>query len=462
MLLGNEIKQKRKISTSLYLAFGYLVVILLGTILLVTPFANANFAWTWETFVSSWSNPVDALFTSASAACVTGLITVPTGTYWSLFGQIVILLLIQLGGLGFVSIMSIVILVFKRRMNIAQRKIAMQASGMLEIGDVTSAIKRVVSYTLVFETAGACLLMVDFVPKFGPVGVYYGIFTAISAFCNAGFALFNDSLMGFASNYYVLSIIMFLIVFGGIGFIVWENLFTSLFRWRKFKLHTKLVLIGTLFFIFIPAILFFLFENHGEAFEGMNIGEKLINSLFQSVTCRTAGFNTFEISKLSDSSIMLSNILMLIGGSSGSTAGGVKITTFIVLFLAIISAARRADINVGKRRIEDSLTRQASAIFVFYLILVNFALVFILIIENTLGNSTVSFRDTMFEVISAIGTVGLSAGGTENLNRISQILLAILMYVGRTGGLTIIYIFAERANNDEGILKRPSEKVLLG
>ena len=462
MRLGDVLKERKKISASLYLALGYLSIILTGAILLTTPFARASFNWTWDSFIHSWTNPLDALFTSTSAACVTGLVTQDTGTYWSIFGQIVILLLIQLGGLGFMSIISLVILIFQRRMNIAQRKIAVQASGLLEIGDVNSAIKRVVIYTLIFETCGALLLCIRFVPLYGGAGVYYSIFTSISAFCNAGFALFDTSLMAFYNDYLVLSVVMILIVSGGLGFIVWENLFRSLFRWNKFKLQTKLVLIGSAIIIFLPAFLFFMFELRGEAFEGMTVGEKLFNSLFQSITCRTAGFNTVDQSKLTDSSIMLSNVLMLIGGNSGSTAGGVKLTTIIVLMLAIVSAARREGVSVGKRRIEDGLVRQASAVFVFYLFLVNFALMLINAFENIFGNGVYAFRDTMFEVISAIATVGLSTVGTSNLCIASKILIIFLMYIGRTGGLTVIYIFIERGNTDDGILKRPSEKVSIG
>ena len=452
-----EFKEKRErkpLSASKYLAFGYFVIILAGTFLLCTPFARSSFNWTWNSFISSWTNPLDA--------CVTGLIVQDTGTYWSIFGQIVILLLIQLGGLGFMSIISLIILIFKRKMSTKQRKVAMQASGMFEIGDVNSTIKRVVSYTIVFETLGTALLMIDFIPRFGGIGVYYSIFTAISAFCNAGFALFENSLIDFNNNPLVLITVMGLIVCGGLGFFVWENIFRGALRWKRFNLHTKLVLIGTSIIIILPAVLFFLFELKGEALEGMSAPQKWLNSFFLSITCRTAGFNTFDLTKLTNSSIMLCNVLMLIGGCSGSTAGGVKLTTTIVLVLAIVSAARKQDISVGKRRIEDGLVRQAGAIFIFYLILLNVAVVIMFAFENWFGNGVYAFRDTMFECISAIATVGLSTAGTVNLSIASKILIILLMYIGRTGGLTIIYIFIERGNNDDGILKHPSEKVLIG
>ena len=384
-----EFKEKRErkpLSASKYLALGYFVIILAGTILLCTPFARSSFDWSWDSFIHSWTNPLDALLTSTSAACVTGLIVQETGTYWSIFGQIVILSLIQLGGLGFMSIISLIILIFKRKMSTKQRKVAMQASGMFEIGDVNSTIKRVVLYTVLFETIGAVLLMIDFIPRYGGIGVYYSIFHSISAFCNAGFALFDDSLVAFNNNPLVLITIMGLIVFGGIGFYVWENIFRTALRWKRFNLHTKLVLIGTTIIIIFPAILIFLFELKGEAFEGMTAGQKWLNSFFLSVTCRTAGFNTFDLSKLNNSTLMLSNVLMLIGGCSGSTAGGVKLTTTIVLILAIVSAARRQDVSVGKRRIEDGLVRQAGAIFIFYLILLNIAVVIMLAFENWFGN----------------------------------------------------------------------------
>ena len=431
-LKEKKVKKDRKpLSASKFLALGYFVIILSGTFLLCTPFARSSFNWTWNSFISSWTNPLDALFTSTSAACVTGLVTKHTGTYWSVFGQIVILLLIQLGGLGFMSIISLIILMFKKKMSTSQRKIAMQASGMFEIGDVNSTIKRVVFYTILFETIGTLLLMIDFIPRYGGIGVYYSIFHSISAFCNAGFALFDDSLVAFSNNPLVLFTIMGLIVFGGIGFYVWENIFRGTFLWKKFNLHTKLVLIGSAIIIVFPAILIFLFELNGAAFEGMSFWEKWLNAFFLSVTCRTAGFNTFDLSLLSNSTLMLCNVLMLIGGCSGSTAGGVKLTTFIVLVLAIVSAARKSDVSIGKRRIEDSLVRQAGAIFIFYLILLNFAVVLMLAFENWFGNGVFAFRDTIFECISAIATVGLSTTGTANLSIASRILLIILMYVGR-------------------------------
>lgn len=455
-------KERKPLSASKYLALGYLAVIVTGGFLLCTPFARATFTWSWSSFASCWTNPIDAFFTATSAACVTGLITLDTATYWSYFGQIVILVLIQVGGLGFMSIISLVIIIFKRKMSTKQRKVAMQATGMFEIGDVNSTIKRVVFYTILFESIGTGLLMIEFLPKYGLIGIYYSVFTSISAFCNAGFALFSTNLVDYYSNPLVLLTVMFLIIFGGIGFYVWENLFRTAFRWRKFTLNSKIVLVGTLIMIVIPAILFFVFEINGKALEGMTLGEKILNSFFLSVTCRTAGFNTFDLSKLTNSSLMLCNVLMLIGGCSGSTAGGVKLTTIIVLALAIISAARKSDVTIGKRRIEDGLVRQASAIFVFYLILLNTALLAMLAFENWFGTGVYSFQDTLFESISAIATVGLSTLGTANLSRASQILLILLMYVGRTGGLTIIFIFTERNSNQEGTLKLPSEKVLIG
>lgn len=454
-------KEKRPMRASNFLALGYFCIILAGAILLCTPFARSSFNWTWKSFISSWTNPLTALFTSTSAACVTGLVTVETGSYWSYFGQIVILILIQLGGLGFMSIISIVIMLFKRKISTKQRKIAVQAAGMFDIGDVNSTIKRIISYTVIFESVGALLLMIDFIPRYGAIGVYYGIFHSISAFCNAGFALFDNSLVEFNNNPLVLFTIMALIVSGGLGFFVWENIFRKALRWRKFKLHTKLVIIGTAVMLVIPAVLIFLFELNGDAFEGMSVGEKILNSLFLSVTCRTAGFNTFDLTKMKNSTLMLCNALMLIGGCSGSTAGGVKLTTFLVLVFAIVSAARQKDVSIGKRRIEDGLVRQAGAIFIFYLILLNIVFVIILGIENNFGAGIYAFRDTLFECISAIGTVGLSTGGTSNLTMVSQIFLILLMYIGRTGGLTIIYIFADRGN-DDGTLKHPSEKVLIG
>lgn len=461
--LQNAPIEKKSLSASKFLALGYFFVILIGAILLTTPFVRSSFNGSWESFVNNWTNPLDALFTATSAACVTGLVTQNTATYWNIGGQIIILVLIQLGGLGFMSVISILSLILRRKINLAQRKIVMQASGMLEMGDVVDSIKRVVVYTLIFEITGALILSIQFVKDFGSIkGVWVSIFTAISAFCNAGFDLFGTSLVNYSNNPLVLITIMCLIAFGGLGFIVWENIFRTHFRVSKFKLHTKLVLVATVIAIVVPAILFYMFELNGEAFEGMSVGSRILNSFFQSVTCRTAGFNSFDISKLSNGSIMLSDLLMLIGGCSGSTAGGVKLTTMVVLVLTIVNVSRQTGINVGKRRIDESISRQASAVLVFYLMTFSFASMLIFVSESLLKSAAFSFSDVIFESISAIATVGLSTGGTANLTWISQLILIVLMYIGRTGGLTIIYIFTERSMNQASVLKRPSEKVLIG
>lgn len=447
-------RKAHRLTVSQFIAFGYLIVILIGTLLLITPLSSSGWKWT---------NPIKALFTATSATCVTGLVVVDTGTYWSIFGQIIILILIQIGGIGFMAVISLIAIVLKRKINLHERKIIMQSSGSLGIAGVISLLKKIILFTITCELIGAIVLSTQFIPEFGFLrGVYYSIFHSVSAFCNAGFDVLGnfDSLTNYASNEVVNITVMLLVVIGGLGFFVWSDIFNARGKWKKLLLHTKMVIITTLLLIFIPAILFFVFElNH--SFASLSLHDKIFASLFQSITCRTAGFNTVEIGQLTDSSILLSTVLMFIGGSPGSTAGGIKTTTFVVLILSIVCASRRKpNIIVGKRQLDHNVTKHASAIAVLYMFFIMTASMLIMAFET--NNAAFAFRDVIFEVVSAIGTVGLSAGGTINLGIASQIILIVLMYVGRLGALAIIYIFRERASSDDELLQRPTEKILIG
>lgn len=450
----NERIKNKKISSSKALVLGFLLVILVGMFLLCTPLSSAS---------KSWSNPLIGLFTSTSATCVTGLVVVDTGTYWSLFGQIVILLLIQIGGIGFMTILSFIWLALKKKINIGERKLIGDATNALSSSSASDLVKKIILITGCCEFIGAVVLSIAFVKDYGLLkGIYFGIFHSISAFCNAGFDLFGgfSSLTGYVENPLVCITIMSLIVIGGLGFIVWTDLFDRRFNLKKISLHSKIVLVTTAVLIVGPAILFFVFENNN-AFSGLSVNNKIIASLFQSITCRTAGMNTVDLASLSDSSTMVSIVLMIIGGSPGSTAGGIKTTTFAVLLLSIIAVSRKKhDIVIGKRKLESNVMTQSSAILIFYITLVIFSSCVIMMTEHT--NDLWTFRGVMFEVSSAIGTVGLSMVGTPTLSVVSQLLIILLMFIGRLGAMSIIFVISGGTKNSADKLGRPEEKILIG
>ena len=449
-----EQKIKRKLSTSKTLALGFLSVIVLGAFLLSTPLSSVS---------RSWTNPLVSLFTATSATCVTGLVVVDTGTYWSIFGQIVILLMIQIGGIGFMALLSLLWMALKRKINIGERKILSAANGAMSSSNVTTLIKRIMIITFGCEILGAIILSFAFARDFGVgKGIYYGIFHSISAFCNAGFDLFGGfkSLTDYVNNPLVCITIMVLIVVGGLGFIVWTDLYENKFNFRKISLHSKIVLVTTAVLIIGPAILFYVFENDN-VFSELGTGSSIMAALFQSITCRTCGMNTVDLSRLSDSSIIISTVLMVIGGSPGSTAGGIKTTTLAVLILSVIAVSRKKqDIVIGKRKLEPNVMTQASAILIFYMFLMVVASSVIMMVEHP--QEIWTFRGVIFEVASAIGTVGLSMIGTPTLSIASKIIIMVLMFVGRLGALSIIFVISEgRANNDDK-LGRPQEKILIG
>lgn len=421
------------------------------------------FATVQDEYADPFQRIFNALFTATSSTCVTGLTIVNTGQYWSLFGQIIILILIQIGGLGFLVIIYLIAVAFKKTITLHERKSLMQAAGSTKISGAISFIKKILIFTLTFELLGSVFISVSFVPKFGyQKGIYYAIFTSISAFCNAGFDPLGqaNSLVAFQTDILLNIVISILVISGGLGFIVWSDLFNNKLRWSKLLLHTKIVLITSAILLIIPAVLFFVFEMNGTAFADLNLGEKIMASFFQSMTCRTAGFATVNQQALSDPSMALSTVLMFIGGSSGSTAGGIKTTTFAVLVLSVLSTTRKKEnIVVGTRQLDANVTKNASAIFVFYLFLVISASLIILGVEES--NTAIHFREVYFEIISAVGTVGLSSASTTTFALISQFILILLMYLGRIGALVIISIFREKKENTD-TLQHPVEKIIVG
>ncbi len=452
-------KRKTKLTAWQYLALGYLFVILAGTLLLCLPFATKT---------GESTSFINALFTSTSATCVTGLVVYDTNMHWTIFGQVIILLLIQIGGLGFMTFVTLLFQAVGKRMGLHQRKVLMISSGSENPRSAEIMFRRLLIGALGFEIIGAAILSIRFVDDFGwGKGIYYSIWHSISAFCNAGFDLMggvfgNEPFVSFthyATDPLVSLTITALIVMGGLGFCVWGDFIECKFRLKKLRLHTKIVCVVTTILLVAPTILFMFFERNNLDYANYTFGERLLVAFFSSVTPRTAGFNTVNLSSMSDGSYLLTLILMFIGGSSGSTAGGIKITTAFIIVMGIASVFRnKSDIEIGNRRIHNSLLRQALAVFVSCLMIVLTATLIICVIEET--NELASFQAVLFETFSAMGTVGLSLSITPTLSTASHIVLMLLMYTGRVGILTIGLAFGEKTNGAK--VKKPVDNVLIG
>ena len=447
-------KFKWKPSTMQILVLGYLAIILLGTFFLCLPISAKNGGWTAF---------IDSLLVATSATCVTGLITVDTFLHWTTFGQIVIILLIQIGGLGFMTFVTLFSFALGRRIGLFERNLIAQSAGSFGKGGILRLIKRILIFTFSVELVGACLLMTSFVPDYGARGIWFALFHSISAFCNAGFDLMGvngtpfASLTAYSDDVVVNLTICALILIGGMGYVVWSDIWDKRFRYRQYRLHTRIVLWAAVLLVFVPALLLFAFEYNGSVLEGKNAGERFLICLFQAVTPRTAGFNTVPLNELSDSSILLMQILMFIGGNSGSTAGGVKVTTMVVILFGLYSSVRgHKDIVIGKRSLDLSLAKQAMSLFTIYLIFVMTATLIICAIEPP----EITLRDVSFECVSAIATVGLTTGITPLLTTGSKFIITLLMFSGRLGVLTLAS--AMMANKAQPTTKRPSEKILIG
>ena len=454
-------RKKRKLILSAWqiLALGYLLVIFIGAILLRLPFSTKQGQNT--TFLG-------ALFTSTSATCVTGLVVYDTNTHWSIFGQTVVLLLIQTGGLGFMTFVTLLFQAFGKRLGLRDKKILMLSAGEERQNNLRRLFRRLLIGAFAFELIGAALLSVRFIQDFGwGRGIYYAVWHSVSAFCNAGFDLMGGvhsnatfvSFTAYAKDPLISLTLAFLIIVGGLGFCVWDDLLECKLRLKKTRLHTKIVLWVTTALLLIATLLFLFFERNNISLENYSFGEKLLVAFFNAATPRTAGFNTIDYATVSDGSYLLTVILMFIGGSSASTAGGVKVTTFFVILMGMIATFRdKRDIEIGKRRIDNSLMRQALAIFVSCLFIVLLATLAICSIEA--DNAAATFQAVLFETTSAMGTVGLSLSLTPTLSVASQIIVMALMYAGRVGVLTIGLAFGEKKDYSE--IKKPVENILIG
>ena len=443
--------ENRKMSKIQVISLGYLIIIIVGVLLLELPFATRSGERTdWMT----------AIFTATSATCVTGLVAADTFTYWSTFGQIIILCLIQLGGLGFMSIGIFLLVIFKKKIGLRARGLMQESVSAIQESGMVKLAKMMIFGTAIIEGTGALFLSFRFIPLLGPKrGIYYSIFHAVSAFCNAGFDLMGcfgeySSLSLFYNDWYVNIIIMSLIVIGGLGFLVWQDILDKKTNFRKYRLHTKIVLIMTFGILVVTTLLFMLFERNN-LMAGMSFGDRVLTSMFSSITARTAGFNTIDTGALTDSSKLLTILLMFIGGSPGSTAGGIKTTTVLVIFVYLWANMRDSNgCNIFGRRLDDEVIKRASLVFYINLFLALTAAFAIMSLES------MNFIDILFEVFSAVGTAGMSAGITRDLCTISKGILIMLMYCGRVGSMTFAMSFIEKRRSVP--IKLPVERITVG
>ncbi len=442
-------KQKRQKSMTSFqiILLSFFVLIMLGTLLLMLPISSNGHG------VTPFA---DALFTATSATCVTGLIVRDTATYWSFFGQVVIITLIQIGGMGVITIGMTVMRASGMKIGLWHRSTMQESVSAHNVGGMVRYSGFIIKTTVLVELIGAALLFPVFCKDFGVLkGLWYSLFHSISAFCNAGFDLMGtrepfSSLTTYGSHIYLNCVIMLLIIAGGIGFLVWGDLKTHKYHFKRYSLQTKIVLVTTLILILLPAVYFFFNE-----YDKMGLSDRIISSFFQSVTTRTAGFNSQDLTKMSEPGIAIMVILMLIGGSPGSTAGGMKTVTFAVLFLSAITVfGRRRDVQSFKRRIADDLVRNAGAILFMY-----FVLTFVtgVIISRT---EQLPLLTCLFETSSGIGTVGLTLGITTKLTLLSKSILMVLMFFGRVGGLTMIYAALPSSGSKNSRL--PLETISIG
>lgn len=444
--MGMFQKKKRKLTSFQIIVLGFSGVILLGTLLLMLPFSSR------EGIVTPVS---DALFTSTSAVCVTGLVLHDTATYWSGFGQIVILLLIQIGGMGVITVAASFAMISGRKISLMQRSTMQEAVSAPKVGGIVRLTNFIVKTTLAIELLGAAIMAPVFCRDFGTKGLWMALFHSVSAFCNAGFDLMGttnpfSSLTSYASEPVINLTIMALIVIGGIGFLTWDDFRTNRWRWHKYRMQSKVILCTTIILLIAPAVYFYFFE-----FAALKPGERILCALFQSVTPRTAGFNTVDLTALRETGQSIIILLMLIGGSPGSTAGGMKTTTIAVLFATALSTfSRKEDTHFFGRRIGDDVVKNAATIGLLYIVLFFFGG---LAISMTEGLPMIT---CLFEAASAVGTVGLSMGITSGLGTLSRFILILLMFFGRVGGLTLI--FAAWSGTQKQAAKYPQEKITVG
>ncbi len=451
--LGNFFKMKNFTAMQI-LAIGYAGIIFLGGVLLSLPISSND---------GTVTPFIDSVFTSTSAVCVTGLITVDTGTHWNYFGKTVIICLIQIGGLGFMAFATMLSLLIGKKITLQQRLIMQESMNSTSLQGIVKLAKYILIFTFSIEGLGALLLSTQFIPEFGLIkGIYYSIFHAISAFCNAGFDLMGNfnSLVNYGGNVVIICTIGALIVIGGLGFFVWDEIYNYRNR-KKLSLHSKVVIAMTSTLLIGGTILFFIFEyNNPETMKNMGIKERLLASMFASVSPRTAGFNSISVAGMTIPSIFLTIILMFIGGSPGSTAGGLKTSTAGILYMTVKSViAGRDETVIFKKRINQDIVYKSFAIMIIAIGLVITVSVLLAITQSASGEP---FESYIFEATSAFGTVGVTMGLTQKLNTIGKIIVALTMYAGRVGPLTLVLAIAKKRKNKKVCIKYPEDKILVG
>ena len=439
--------RKKRLSSFKLIVLGFAGVIVLGALILMLPFSST------AGVVTPFH---EALFTSTSAVCVTGLVVQDTGSYWSAFGQAIILLLIQIGGLGVVTVAAFFAMLSGRKISLMQRSTMQDAISAPKVGGIVRLTRFIVRGTFLIELIGMIVMLPTFCGNYGIKGIWMAAFHSISAFCNAGFDILGTaenkypSLTGYIGDTTINIAVMFLIIVGGIGFLTWDDICTNKWHFKKYRMQSKVILVTTMLLIIAPAVFFFFCD-----FTGLPLGERILASLFQSVTPRTAGFNTADLPAMTGSSKAIMILLMLVGGSPGSTAGGMKTTTLAVLVAnAAATFRQRESAQFFGRRIECGVVKTAATVVTMYLALFFCGAIFISVYEN------LPLSSCLYETASAVGTVGLTLGITPQLHIPSQMVLIVLMYLGRVGGLTLIY--AALSGKKATGAKLPQEKITIG
>ncbi len=449
-MLGKYVEKKHRFAPAQIMVIGFASVILLGAILLNLPMASKH---------GESVGFINALFTATSAVCVTGLVVVDTGTYWTTFGKVIIITLIQVGGLGFMSMATLFSMLVGKKIYLHQRLLIQEALNHYDLSGIVRLTRHILIGTFIIEGIGALILSMVFIPEKGVlVGLGYGVFHAISAFCNAGFDLMGNytSLTAYENNGIINMVIMSLIILGGLGFPVIFDILKKR-KFSKLRLHSKIVLTITGLLIIFGFLLFFVMEySNPKTLGELSFKGKILGAMFQSVTPRTAGFNTIDLEAMRDSSKFLTILLMFIGGSPASTAGGIKTTTLGILILTVITFIRgKEDVEAFERRISYNSVNKALGVVAIGLSLV----IFITMLLSLTETKFVFFK-ILFEAVSAFGTVGLSLGVTPNLSLAGKLLIAFSMFAGRVGALTILFAIASR--HRKNVIRYPEDKVIVG
>ena len=445
------INRIKKLTIPQQIALGFIVGIFVGAILLSLPISSNS---------GQRTNFLDALFTATSAMCVTGQTVLNTSNHWSYFGKTIIMILIQIGGLGFMSIIVLIFVFMGRRLSLKQRLLVKESVNTDNLHDAQSLIRYIVKFSITIQAIGALILSFDFIPRLGFLkGLYFSIFHSISAFCNAGFDLFGDSLLSFTQNPLVIFTIAALIIVGGLGFIVWRDVL-NFKKNRILLVHTRLTLITTGSILLFSFVFFSISEISHGTFSGLSLHNQLMNTFFMAVTPRTAGYANVDYTTVSNVGIFLTVILMFIGASSGSTGGGIKVTTFATLVLYVKAKFKDEGIHFHKRGISRNKVNKSILIVFIGISIITIATMLLLITETIPPGF--GFEYVLLEVFSCFGTVGLSMGLTTHITSIGKIILIVLMFAGRIGLLTFFISFGAHAEDRQPLITYPDENILVG